>query len=116
MEGSSFGMEVTVQPDLGLVITMTGALDLASVGTASLVLADALDGFSGDAWLDLAEVTFMNACGADMIARARRRMALRGRTLALLAASPPARRVLSFDPVSWDLAPANRSAVLRRSA
>ena len=99
-------MEVLAQPDLGLVVSMRGDLDLATVGTASLVLDDALDSSSGDVWLDLAEVRFMAACGADMIARARRRMALQGRTLALLATSASVRLVLSFDPEPWDREPA----------
>jgi anti-anti-sigma factor len=102
MHGTSFGMEVAVQPDLGLVVTMAGDLDLSTVGTATVVLDDALDGSSGDVWLDLADITFMAGCGADVIERARRRMALQGRTLALLAASAPARLVLSFADQAWD--------------
>ena len=102
MHGTSFGMKVVAQPDLGLVVTMAGDLDRSTVGTATLVLDDALDGSSGDVWLDLADIAFMAGCGGDMIERARRRMALQGRTLALLAASAPARLVLSFADESWD--------------
>jgi anti-anti-sigma factor len=112
VHGTSFAMEVVANPDLGLVVTMAGDLDLSTVGTATLVLDDALDGSSGDVWLDLADITFMAGCGADMVERARRRMALQGRTLALLAASAPARLVLSFADESWDAerATAARSA------
>lgn len=102
MHGTSFGMEVVAQPDLGLVVTMSGDLDPSTVGTATLVLDDALDGSSGDVWLDLADIASMAGCGADMIERARRRMALQGRRLALLSASAPARLVLSFADESWD--------------
>jgi anti-sigma B factor antagonist len=70
------------------VITAAGEIDIATIGTFRAALQAVLDSAERDVWLDLADVTFIDATGLHAVLDAHRALEAEYRHLEVIA--PPA--------------------------
>jgi anti-anti-sigma factor len=75
-------------------IEMRGELDIATADQAYAYLRDIVDSQSGPVTIDLAELTFCDAAGLGVLARAAGHARRSGRPLSLTAARPPVLRIM----------------------
>ncbi|MCW2607480.1 MAG: anti-sigma factor antagonist [Frankiales bacterium] len=78
----------------GRLLALTGRLDVAAAADTRLVLADAVDGWSGDLVLDLSRLSAVDATGLGVLVGAHRRAGRAGRRLVLLDAPTVVARLL----------------------
>lgn len=80
----------------GVLVRVTGGVDMATVAAFEHGLAEAFASSSGDVRLDLSEVTFFGSEGVRALIAAQGAPAAAGRSVQVVAASPIARRVLEI--------------------
>jgi anti-sigma B factor antagonist len=80
----------------GQRIRVTGWVDAASVAEVRAGLHDAVDGGSGDLFVDVAELELGDATGLGALLGAHRRATRAGRTLVLTDVPPTLQRLLSY--------------------
>ena len=78
------------------VIVLDGDLDIARAVELAEHLDRSMEERSGDLMLESAAVSFIDACALGVLVDAANRLALSGRTLRMLSASPCVRRILEI--------------------
>lgn len=93
-EEPPFGIEQRPRGD-GVLVVVTGGVDMSTVGRFERALKDAL-ALAGDVTLDLSGVTFFGSEGVRALLAGRTGLQAAGRRLEVADASPQARRVLQM--------------------
>jgi anti-sigma B factor antagonist len=83
-----------VAADGAATVQMHGELDIATAGQAYAYLRDIVDNQPGLVTIDLAELTFCDAAGLGVLARAAGHARRSGRSLMLAAARPALLRIM----------------------
>ena len=79
---------------IGVMVALTGKLDVHAAADVRLVLAEAVDAGSGELVLDLAALESVDATGLGVLVGAHRRAQRAGRTLVLSDVPDPVGRLL----------------------
>jgi anti-sigma B factor antagonist len=75
-------LQIVVEPSAaGILVHVTGPLDAASTAVLEHELIAVLREAPGDVTIDLADVTFVGACGVDALDRSRELLATSGRSM-----------------------------------
>jgi anti-sigma B factor antagonist len=80
----------------GVVLAVTGEVDMASVNAFKQALAHAELGRSHEVWVDLSDVDFIDSSGLTTLVLAHRRMDNPVRRLGVICPAGPVRRVLEI--------------------
>lgn len=116
-EPAAFALDVLPAPPGVVLLRLAGELDLAVIGQLRDALDSAVDGEAPSLVLDFAEVVFMDSSVLKELLRARALLAQREGVLAVAAAGPAVRRLLSLTGTDELLELADsRAAALERVA
>lgn len=91
-------MDLTTSAD-GVVLSLSGELDLASAPLLHERLLEASQSGPGDVVCDLTDVTFMDSTGLSVLLSAQKRMQHAGGAVILLNPSTPVTRIMEITAV-----------------
>jgi anti-sigma B factor antagonist len=89
-------------------VMFAGELDAASAGQAYGYVRDAIDAFGGSVLLDVASLSFCDACGPGAFARMSRHAAQAGSSVHLVAPPPLLRKIIRITGLAGSAAGASR--------